>query len=147
MKLRKYFFLLLFPFMLMAADDIRPFLNTGPWYPSDPVQLNQMLDGFFKAAAQPQKPAAVRGIIAPHAGFQYSGRCAARAYGSLSPASGIRRVILLGSSHRSGFYGACLADYKSYATPLGLVAVDTEICRALAAKKFFNKNRDTMRLE
>ncbi|MCJ7524724.1 MAG: AmmeMemoRadiSam system protein B [Candidatus Aminicenantes bacterium] len=147
MKLRKYSFLLLFPFMLMAADDIRPYLNTGPWYPSDPVQLNQMLDGFFRAAAQPQKPAAVRGIIAPHAGFQYSGRCAARAYGSLSPAQGIRRVILLGSSHRSGFYGACLADYKSYATPLGLVAVDTEICRVLAAKKFFNKNRDTMRLE
>lgn len=133
--------------MLMAADDIRPFLNTGPWYPSDPVQLNQMLEGFFKAAPQPQKAAAVRGIIAPHAGFQYSGRCAARAYRSLSPASGIRRVILLGTSHRFGFYGACVADYTSYATPLGPVPVDTEICRALAAKKLFKNDRDTMRFE
>ena len=129
------------------SDDIRPFLNTGAWYPSDPVQLNQMLDGFFKAAPQPQKPAAIRGIIAPHAGFQYSGRCAARAYGSLSPAQGIRRVILLGSSHRSGFYGACLADYTSYATPLGPVAVDTETCRELSAKKLFISDRDIMRLE
>ena len=89
----------------------------------------------------------MRGIIAPHAGFEYSGRCAARAYRSLSPASGIRRVILLGSSHRSGFYGACVADYAAYATPLGRVAVDTEICRELAAKKLFKSDRDTMRFE
>jgi AmmeMemoRadiSam system protein B/AmmeMemoRadiSam system protein A len=144
---RKYFIILLLPVMVMAANDIRPYLNTGPWYPSDPQRLNQMLDGFFNAVPQPEKAAPVRGIIAPHAGFEYSGRCAARAYRLLSPAQGIRRVILLGASHRSGFYGACVADYKAYATPLGQVPVDTEICRALAAKKFFRNDRDTMRFE
>jgi AmmeMemoRadiSam system protein B/AmmeMemoRadiSam system protein A len=139
--------LLLLPFVLIAADDVRPFLNTGPWYPSDPARLGQMLDGFFKAVPEPEKTGPVRGIIAPHAGFEYSGRCAARAYASLSPAQGIRRVILLGASHRSGYYGACVADYTAYATPLGLVPVDTEICRTLAAKKLFRSDRDTMRLE
>ena len=131
----------------MAADDIRPYLNTGPWYPSDPSRLQQMLDGFFKTIPQPEKAALVRGIIAPHAGYEYSGRCAARAYSFLSPAQNIRRVILLGSSHRSGFYGACVADYAAYAMPLGQVPVDTDICRALAAKKLFRSDRDTMRFE
>ncbi len=147
MKLRKAFFLLLLPFMAMAADDIRPYLNTGPWYPSDPARLKQMLDDLFKAAPQPQKALMVRGIIAPHAGFEYSGRCAARVYSALSPAHGIRRVILMGPSHRSGFYGACVADYAAYATPLGTVAVETGICRDLARAKFFKSDRDIMRFE
>jgi len=147
MKCKTIFFILLLPIMVMATDNIRPYLNTGPWYPSDPQRLNQMLDGFFKALPPPEKAARIRGIIAPHAGFAYSGRCAARAYRSLSPTQGIRRVIMLGASHRSGFYGACVADYTAYATPLGQVPVDTEICRALAAKKFFKSDRDTMRFE
>ncbi|HUU05246.1 MAG TPA: AmmeMemoRadiSam system protein B [Patescibacteria group bacterium] len=147
MNRAKFYFLLLLPVMLMAADDIRPFLNTGPWYPADPVQLNQMLEGFFKELPQAQEAAVIRGIIAPHAGFEYSGRCAARAYRWLSPQQGIRRVILLGASHRSGFYGACVADYAAYATPLGQVPVDTKICRALAAKRLFRSDRDIMRFE
>jgi AmmeMemoRadiSam system protein B/AmmeMemoRadiSam system protein A len=147
MKRRIYFFLLLLAIMVMAAGDIRPFLNTGPWYPADPQRLSQMLDGFFKAVPQAEKAATVRGIIAPHAGYEYSGPCAAQAYNRLSPSQSIRRVILLGPSHRSGFYGACVADYSAYATPLGQMAVDTDICRALAAKKFFRSDRDTMRFE
>ena len=140
-------FLLLLPFILMASGDIRPCLNTGPWYPSDPAQLKKMLDGFFSGLPQPEKDTAVRGIIAPHAGFEYSGRCAARAYGFLSPAQGIRRVILLGPTHRSPLYGACVDDYGAYATPLGKIAVDTEACRVLAGKKLFQSDRDTMRFE
>lgn len=144
---RKFFIMMMMPFMVMAADDVRPYLNTGPWYPADPAKLSQMLDDFFKAVPQPEKTTAVRAIIAPHAGFEYSGRCAAHAYRLLSPAQGIRRVILLGVSHRSAFGGACVADYAAYSTPLGQVPVDTEICRALAAKKLFRSDRDTMRYE
>jgi len=147
MKRRILFFLLLLPLLVLSTDDIRPYLQTGPWYPSDPVQLQKMLDGFFDSLPKPEQGNRVRGIIAPHAGFEYSGRCAARAYASLSPAQGIRRVILLGAAHRSGFAGACVADYAAYATPLGAVPVDTEICRALAAKRLFRSDRDIMRFE
>ena len=139
--------LLFLPFVLMASEDVRPFLNTGPWYPSDPVRLQKMLDGFFAAIPQPEMGPAVRGIIAPHAGFEYSGRCAARAYRYLTPAQGIRRVILLGPSHRSRLYGACVADYGAYATPLGTVEVDAEICRALGGTRLFKSDRDTLRFE
>jgi AmmeMemoRadiSam system protein B/AmmeMemoRadiSam system protein A len=147
MKLAKIVPLMLLPLVLMAADDIRPCLNTGPWYPSDPAQLRQMLDGFFSTLPPPEAGIRIRGIIAPHAGFAYSGRCAARAYRSLSPQQGIRRVILMGPSHRYGFRGACVADYAAYATPLGPVPVDTDICRALAAKKSFRSDRDIQRYE
>jgi AmmeMemoRadiSam system protein B/AmmeMemoRadiSam system protein A len=139
--------LLILPLLLLAADDIRPCLESGPWYPSDPAQLQKMLDGLFSVLPPPEKGGVVRGLIAPHAGFQYSGRCAARAYGRLAPEQGIRRVILLGASHRSEFYGACVADYGAYATPLGPVPVDTEICRALAGKRLFKSDRATMRYE
>jgi AmmeMemoRadiSam system protein B/AmmeMemoRadiSam system protein A len=144
---RGILFILLLSLLLMAADDVRPFLSTGPWYPSNPAQLRQMLDGFFDALPPPEAGIRVRGIIAPHAGFAYSGRCAARAYRSLSPQQGIRRVILMGPSHRTGFRGACVADYTAYATPLGQVPVDTDICRALAAKKSFQSSRDIQRYE
>jgi hypothetical protein len=138
--------ILFLPLVLAAAGDVRPYLQTGPWYPADPVQLQQMLDGFF-AAAPPPKEAIVRGLIAPHAGFQYSGRCAARAYGAISQGQGVRRVILLGPSHRSGFYGACVADDEAWSTPLGVVPVDTAICRELSGGKFFKSDRAIMRYE
>jgi AmmeMemoRadiSam system protein B/AmmeMemoRadiSam system protein A len=145
--MKRRWLLLILPLVMLAADDVRPFLNTGSWYPSDPVRLGQMLDGFFKDAVRPDNSGPVRGIIAPHAGFDYSGRCAARAYRSLSPAQGIRRIILMGASHRYGFTGARIADYSAFATPLGTIPVDTEIIRALSGKRLFSSDRDTMRFE
>jgi len=144
---RKCFIILLLPVMIMAAENIRPYLSTGPWYPSDPQRLSQMLDGFFKAVPQPEKAAPVRGIIAPHAGFEYSGRCAARAYRSLSPSAGIKRIILLGPSHHFNFYGACVSDFSAFATPLGQLVVDTEICRSLSRQSFFKNDNAVMQNE
>jgi hypothetical protein len=140
--------LLLLPLVLFASEkDVRPCLQTGPWYPADPAQLQKTLDGFFAALPPPPKGAIARGLIAPHAGMQYSGRCAAKAYGAVSAAQGVRRVILLGSSHRSGFYGACVADYQAWSTPLGSVPVDTAVCRELAGSKLFKSDRDILRYE
>lgn len=147
MKRGIIFCLLLLTLLALAAENVRPFLQTGPWYPADARQLQKMLDGFFAAAPAPAKTGTVRGIIAPHAGFAYSGQCAARAYRTLQRVEGVHRVILLGSSHHSGFYGACVSDHSAYATPLGTVPVDTGICLALAAKKLFRSDRTVMTAE
>jgi hypothetical protein len=137
--------LLLIPLVLFAGEkDVRPFLQGGPWYPADADGLRRMLDGYFAPLPPPDKDVRVRAIVAPHAGYAYSGRCAAKAYAALYPAQGIRRVILMGSSHRSGFYGACVADYEAWATPLGRVAVDLEACRALARARRFSSDRGLM---
>ena len=140
--------LLLLPFVLSASEkNVRPYLQTGPWYPAEATQLQGMLDGFFNELPPPEQGVAVRAIVAPHAGFRYSGRCAAKAYRALSPTQDIRRVILLGSSHRSGFYGACVDDHDAWATPLGAVAVDRDACRALARDHLFRTDRSAMRYE
>ena len=147
MKHKINFILLLLPVMALAAENIRPFLTSGPWYPADPQRLNQMLDGFFKQAPMPEKTATIRGIIAPHAGYEYSGLCAARAYRCLSPSQSIHRVFLLGASHHYGFSGACVSDFSAFATPLGQVAVDTEICRSLSRQSFFRNDNTAMQNE
>jgi hypothetical protein len=147
MKHKKTFFLLLLAFMVMAAENVRPFLTTGPWYPADPQRLSRMLDDFFKQTPVPAKTGTIRGIIAPHAGYDYSGRCAARAYRCMSPSRAIRRVFILGASHHYGFYGARVAAFSAFATPLGQVAVDTEICRSLSRQSFFRYDNATMQNE
>lgn len=145
--MKRGWLMLFLPLVLAAAGDVRPFLQTGPWYPADAAQLQGMLDGFFNELPPPVEGSAVRAIVAPHAGFRYSGRCAAKAYGAISPTQDIRRVILLGSSHRSGFYGALVDDYDAWATPLGTVAVDGDACRALAGDRLFRTDRVPMRHE
>ncbi len=145
--MKRGWILLFLPLVLAAAGDVRPYLNTGPWYPADEAQLQRLLDGFFNELPAPEQGVAVRALVAPHAGFQYSGRCAAKAYRAISPTQGIRRVILLGSSHRSGFYGACVDDYAAWTTPLGEVAVDRDACRILARDRLFRTDRSAMRHE
>jgi hypothetical protein len=141
MKSKIILFFLLMTIMVLAADNVRPFLTTGPWYPSDPVRLGQMLDDFLQRSPVPAATGAIQGIISPHAGYEYSGLCAASAYRRLTPSQPIRRVILLGPSHHYGFYGACVSAFSAFATPLGRVPVDTKVCRSLSRKDLF-KNDD-----
>jgi AmmeMemoRadiSam system protein B len=78
---------------------------------------------------QPQPPKA---IIAPHAGYQYSGPIAGSAYGSLIPhAKGVERVILVGPSHRVPFAGVAASRAAAFETPLGVVPVDRDAIEAL----------------
>ncbi len=65
----------------------------------------------------------LKAIIVPHAGYIYSGQTAAFAFASLIPAN-IRRVLLLGPSHRVGFYGMAVPDCDAFETPLGPVPID-----------------------
>ena len=142
--------LIILPLFLTAADDrprVREYLKTGDWYPADRDGLNRLLDSLFQNVPPPKVSGPVRGIIAPHAGLVYSGKCSARAYAALKSTEGVRRIILLGVSHRGGFYGACVADFDFFATPLGRIAVDGETVRALSRKKHFRMNRDIMQYE
>lgn len=95
----------------------------GLFYPDDPHQLHAMLHDLLRAA--PSVGGVPKAIIAPHAGYVYSGPVAASAYAPLAPAKErIRRVVLLGPSHRVGFRGIALASADAYATPLGIVPID-----------------------
>ncbi|KAH7027834.1 memo-like protein [Microdochium trichocladiopsis] len=122
----------------MADRDTRSASHAGgrdDWYMADPAGLNQMLDAFLNDVRGPFTgvqgsfadetlpiPGA-RIVIAPHAGYNYSGKWAAWAYRTLD-LSKARRVFVLGPSHTYGFRGAALTTFARYATPLGDLVVD-----------------------
>lgn len=96
----------------------------GTFYPGDPRELTAMLDGFAPRAAAvgDRWPKAV---IAPHAGYVYSGPVAASVYARLRPGrEQVRQVVLLGPSHRVEFRGVAAPSADAFATPLGEVPVD-----------------------
>lgn len=104
---------------------VRPPAVAGSFYPADPGVLRAQIAAYLeKAAVVPAQPLAV---IAPHAGYVYSGPIAASAYASLSARRNeIHRVVLIGPSHRVGFQGLALPDCDALATPLGEILLDQE---------------------
>ena len=103
---------------------VRPPAVAGLFYPRDPGELRAEVEALL-AAAEPPAGAAPAALVAPHAGYVYSGPIAASAFKTLAPRKGeIRRVVLLGPSHYLGFDGLALAPHRAFRTPLGDVDLD-----------------------
>ena len=119
----------------------------GTWYTDEPVALARQIDGFLDAArddADPGRP--VRALIAPHAGFTYSGAVAGRGFAWLRGAR-FDRVLLLGPSHHAGFPGAAAPAADVYRTPLGEIDLDSEAIAALARRPAFRIDDSPFRPE
>ena len=109
----------------------------GTFYPENPHQLHQMLNEYLNDAEAAAKVTKV--IIAPHAGYIYSGHIAATAYARLKKASdSITRVVIIGPSHRVTFSGLAVSKAQSFITPLGFVAVDQKAVATIAKLDFVN---------
>src|SRR5271166_2656724 len=106
-------------------SNIRPPAVAGLFYPADPAALGATIDTLV---AEPQEPSGLpKALIVPHAGYIYSGAVAGRTYASLGPAArSLRRVVLLGPSHHEWFRGLAIPAAEAFATPLGVVRIDTE---------------------
>ena len=97
----------------------------GAFYPADAALLRDTVDGLLAGAHPPHVEGPLRALIAPHAGYVYSGPIAASAYAVLRSATPApRRVALLGPSHFVPFSGLALPESDALATPLGEVPVD-----------------------
>lgn len=104
---------------------VRSAAVAGTFYPDDAHELNAVLAAYL-AAASTEGPAP-KAIIVPHAGLVYSGGVAGQAYSRLLSAAGIiRRVVLIGPSHRVAFRGVAASAAEWFETPLGRVPVDRE---------------------
>jgi AmmeMemoRadiSam system protein B len=110
----------------------------GTFYPSDERSLRALLRRCFDDAVPPPLSAPVpTALVVPHAGYVYSGPVAASAYLRLVPGRGtIRRVVLIGPSHRVAFRGIALSGAGAWATPLGVVEVDANASDVLAPFPF-----------
>lgn len=110
----------------MNATRVRPPAVAGMFYPDDPVRLRALLRSCFADAVTPAASAEPpRALVVPHAGLVYSGPVAASAYLRLGAArDAIRRVVLLGPSHRVPLRGVGLTSATEWRTPLGSVPID-----------------------
>lgn len=109
-----------------AGSTIRPPAVAGGFYPSDPGQLARMVDGFLKEAESILPPGRIVALIAPHAGYPYSGKTAGCAF-KLLKGSGVKTVLLIGCSHKAYFPGVSIYGGDGYRTPLGVVPVDKKL--------------------
>ena len=106
----------------------RPPAVAGMFYPDDPGELRSMVEGFLADAGsrrQGPTPRACRAIVAPHAGYVYSGPIAGTAFDALS-SEGVERVAVLGPSHFVPAKGLVLPTAQAMSTPLGPVAINPE---------------------
>lgn len=102
----------------------------GLFYPADTAELHAQVRHFLTEVEAPAG-SPPKAIIAPHAGYIYSGPVAASAYARLQAARGlIARVLLLGPSHRVGFRGIAASAMTAFETPLGSIPVDQEAVTA-----------------
>jgi AmmeMemoRadiSam system protein B len=108
----------------------------GLFYPSAARELREQVEGFLRDGADEDLPAHPRPklLIAPHAGYAYSGPIAASAYALLRhpDAPPIRRVVLLGPAHRVWVNGLAAPQADAFQTPLGRIAIDREMLDRIA---------------
>ncbi len=112
----------------------------GAFYPSDKKLLEQKVDAFLKETeVRVQKNStAPFGLIAPHAGYDYSGRIAAAAYRQIA-GKPYKTVFLLGPSHYVSFPGISIYPYGAWETPLGRIPIDEQIAAAIMEQCSFVK--------
>ena len=111
-------------------QNIRPPAVAGMFYPGEANVLARDVRAML-AAARPNE-FTPKALIAPHAGYIYSGAIAASAYATLKDiAPKIRRVVLLGPTHRVAVRGMALPGADAFATPLGIVQLDLAAAQAI----------------
>ncbi|KAJ7070985.1 MEMO1 family [Mycena amicta] len=111
---------------------VRNHSHAGDWYTANASKLDTELAGWLSAVDAEYPVRGCKAIIAPHAGYAYSGPTAAWAYKSIDVAR-IKRVFVLGPSHHIYIDGCALSSCTTYATPLGDLPLDLETVRELRA--------------
>ncbi|TDZ14329.1 Protein MEMO1 [Colletotrichum orbiculare MAFF 240422] len=123
----------------MAPQNVRRLGKQGSWYEGDADNLSTELDEYLAAVPSQLNGkdlpiSGARIIIAPHAGYTYSGPTAAWAYKALD-LSKAKRIFLLGPSHTYYLHGAAVSNYSSYQTPWGSLTVDAAVTADILSQK------------
>ncbi len=103
---------------------------SGQFYPSNPSTLLAQVSMYIEQSGISPSTHRVLSLIAPHAGYMYSGPIAGFAFSRIRGQK-VNRVILIGRSHRYAFDGLALCEYDAFLTPLGEFPVDKEFYEKL----------------
>ncbi|KAE9534400.1 hypothetical protein AGLY_008490 [Aphis glycines] len=115
---------------------VRRASHSGTWYNESAKELSNQLENWLGAAELTHGPA--RAIIAPHAGYQYCGACAAFAYRQISPFV-VQRIFILGPSHNVRLSGCALSSAVKYRTPFYDLQIDNEVYEELESTGHFER--------
>ena len=97
----------------------------GTFYPANASRLRVDIHAYLAAATDWRAPGHVKAVIAPHAGYVYSGPVAGHAFAPLAHnAPRIRRVVVIGPAHFLPIRGLALPSAAAFRTPLGDVPLD-----------------------
>jgi len=121
---------------LTYAPIYRKATHAGSWYTGNKTALDSQLSSWLAAVhptagedfAPPIK--GCKAIIAPHAGYSYSGPAAAWGYKSIDT-TGIKRIFILGPSHHKSIDGCDLSPCGTYDTPLGPLPLDIDTIKEI----------------
>ncbi|XP_064489646.1 protein MEMO1-like [Ornithodoros turicata] len=114
---------------------VRRATHAGSWYTDSARELRSQLDNWLAAVGPPTFSPA-RAVIAPHAGYQYCGACAAFAYKQVDPAV-VKRVFILGPSHHARLSRCALSPAKVYRTPFYDLPIDQSVYEELYQTQAF----------
>lgn len=109
----------------------------GTFYEADPGRLGREVESYIGKAGEAGETGRVAAIIAPHAGYVYSGPTAGLAYAAVRGRS-YDTVVIIGPSHRVGFSGCSIWPEGVFETPLGTVEVDAELAKAITKASDFS---------
>jgi len=112
-------------------EHVRQSAVAGSFYPQDPKELAALVDSLISAAAPVTVKGQILAVVAPHAGYPYSGPVAGYTYAALKGAK-FHRVVVIAPSHFEAFDFSSVYDGDAYQTPLGTVKVDKAFARKLA---------------
>ena len=113
----------------LGNSSIRRPAVAGLFYPGDASELREMVSEYLRqGVARASGAAPPKALIVPHAGYIYSGGIAASAYATVAALrQSVRRIVLIGPSHRVYLRGMAVPAATSFATPLGRVEIDREL--------------------
>ena len=111
---------------------IRQTSVAGSFYPNEDKEILGYIEHFNSLLKNdPTIPS--KAVIVPHAGYIYSGFTANLAYHTLKNSS-IKNFLVVGPSHRLGFYGSSICDFETYDTPFGELGSDAAVVNELISK-------------
>ena len=113
-------------------DKIRKPSVAGQFYPEDPTVLRSMIEEMLASAPPREVRGKIKALVAPHAGYVYSGRVAAAAYSLIEPGS-FKTAIVISPCHVEHFRYSSIYDGRSYLTPLGEIPIDSELAEKIAS--------------
>jgi AmmeMemoRadiSam system protein B len=121
-----------------GLNSVRRSVIAGSWYPGDPKRLRSMIGNFLDNVPSQQLEGELVGLVAPHAGYMYSGQVAAYAYAQLRDQA-YPKVVVVSPVHRAYPGRFAVTDKLYYETPLGLVPVDAELVQAIERRIKLNR--------